>query len=381
MSTPTGTATTYDLTVGVKLDMEDAIYLLDPFDVPLLGTYGADGRSALSKGSCFEKYVTWLDETLLTPRSTLSATATTGQTYIAVASGDQKRFATGDVVQVVNAGGLEKLLVTGYGTTADTLLVGTRSYGTVAAGTLTSGKAVVGVGQALTEGTDPENARAIDRNLRTNITQIFGPTAVQVSESENAVAKYGLRGTEFDHQVMNRIREQAVAIEQAILYGEYIDDSSNNKRTMGGFTNYITVNVDSTTTVLTESALLDQLQAVFDYGGSVDRIICGSKQKRVISQFDSTLVRFGRAENTRGQVVDYFTSDFGTCDIILDRWCRTDDLFGISRDQVTVETLTGREMQFEMLAKTGDSRKGQVVCEKTMRFRGDRHAFRFSALT
>src|ERR1019366_10758636 len=66
--------TTYDLTTGVKLDIEDAIWLISPFDVPLQGAMGADGRVSLAQASCFEKKVEWLDETLLTPRTTQSAT-------------------------------------------------------------------------------------------------------------------------------------------------------------------------------------------------------------------------------------------------------------------------------------------------------------------
>jgi hypothetical protein len=152
---------------------------------------------------------------------------------------------------------------------------------------------------------------------------------------------------------------------------------------MGGLSYYISTNVDSSTTTLTESALLTQLQAIFDAGGSPDRIVVGSKQKRIISSFSSpisgTIIELNRQDNGRGVVVDSYVSDFGTCMVLLDRWCRTSDLFIFNRDQASLETL--RPLQFEMLAKTGDSIKGQVVCEKSLRLRREKHAAKFSALT
>lgn len=370
----TGTVATYDLTVGVKLNVEDMIWLISPFDVPLLGTNGADGRTTLSSGTCYEKLVQWLDETLLTPRSTLQNSPVTADTYVQVASGAQLQFMTSDVIMV----DAEYMRVTGYGTTADTLTV-TRAYAGTTAASHSSGADVVGVGQANPEGADPQNPRAHDRTNRQNYTQIFGPYAVQVSGTENAIQKYGLSGTEFDHQVANRLKEGLVGLEQAVIYGTLFEDTTNKWRTMGGMTYYITTNVDETTTQFAESPLLTQLQASYDAGGAVDRLIVPSKQKRVISGINSTNIRYTQDTNVRGEVVDYYDSDFGRVSVVLERWLRSSDVIGFSRDQAEVDTL--RPFQFEMLAKTGDSIKGQIVGEKTLKFRRQQWAFRFSALT
>lgn len=371
-----GKATTYDLTTGLYLDIESMIHILSPFDTPLLGQYGADGRTALATGPCFEKKVEWLDETLLTPRSTTAAGATTGETNLTVASGDQNRFGTGDVLLLTNG---EYVRVTGYGSTD--VLTMTRAFGGSTAGTITSGTAIVGVGTALAEGSDPENARYVDRNNRYNLTQIFGPHAIQVSGSENVVRKYGIEGTtEFEKQVANRSKEIAVSIEQALLYGVRYEDSTTKIRTMGGLIYWITTNVNSTTTVFTETSLLDAAQTCYDAGGTPDRAVMGSKQKRVASSFTSSgTLQIMRPDTGRGVVVDYFDSDFGRLSLLLDRWCRTADVMVFERDQASVETL--RPLVFEMLAKTGDSMKGQIVGEKTMRLRRQSHAYRFSALT
>lgn len=375
----TGTISTYNLTTGVKLNVEDMIWLTSPFDVPLLGTNGADGRTTLSSDTCFEKKVEWLDETLLTPRSTAGASVTTTTAYVTVATGDQSKFMTTDVLLWDQ----ELLRVTGYGTTSDTLLVTRAFAGTTATGHATTNAAslpnpIVGVGAAGPEGADPQSPRSIDRNDRYNLTQIFGPLEVQISGSENAVAKYGLSGTEFDHQVANRTKEMFVGIEQAILYGQRYEDTGNFWRTMGGLFYYITTNVDSTTTTFSETALLTQMQAVYDAGGAIDRLVVPSRQKRLFSQDLQSQIRYAQDTNVRGQSVDYFDSDFGRVSIVLDRWLRPSDVVGFSRDQCEIDTL--RPVQFEMLAKTGDSIKGEIVGEKTMKVRRQQWAFVFNAL-
>ena len=73
--------------------------------------------------------------------------------------------------------------VTGYGTTADTLTV-TRAYAGTATNAGVVGDQIVGIGSALPEGSDPPSARTRDRSNRFNMTEIFGPYQVQVSESE-----------------------------------------------------------------------------------------------------------------------------------------------------------------------------------------------------
>ncbi len=370
-----GTFQTYDLATGIKLDIEDAIWLISPFDVPLQGSYGSDGLSALSTDTCFEKKVEWLDETLLTPKTTLGAAiASTTTTIVQLAAGTGINFQTGDVLQWDG----EQALITAYGSTADYVVV-TRGINSTTAVAGASGDTVIGLGSALAEGSAPPNARAVDRVDRYNYTQIFGPIGVQVSGTEQVVQKYGLVGTEFDHQVANRTKEAFIAREQALLNGIASAGSATVGRTMGGMTSFITSNVDTTTTTLTDSAILVQAQACFDAGGSPNRLMVGSKQKRVISGLDSSNIRYMQQTDARGQVVDFYDTDYGRFDIVLNRWAAVSQLFMFEREQATISTL--RPMQFEMLAKTGDSVQGQILSEITLKFRMQSHAARFSALT
>src|SRR5213079_2137771 len=137
----------------------------------------------------------------------------------------------------------EQMRVTGYGATANTLTV-TRSYAGTTAGAIASAVDIVNIGANLPEGSDPQNARAQDRTNRYNLTQIFGPTAVIVSGTENALRKYGLNTTELDYQLAMRLKEEAIKVEQALIYGARYEDTGNKWRQMGGLSYYITTNVD-----------------------------------------------------------------------------------------------------------------------------------------
>lgn len=373
MTTAVGTVTSL-FQAGLMLDVEPVIKFLDPMDVPLQGGMGASGETVLATDTADSWKIDWLDETSLSPRTILSAQAVTADTVITVRTGDRLRFQTDDIL-LINA---EYVRVTGYGTTADTLLV-SRAYGGSTAATATTSSDVVGVGMAALEGNDANAARAIDRVTRFNYSQIFQAT-VQVSGTSNAIRKYGLQTTEFNHQLARRIAEKAVEFEQALIYGVRAIDTNTQRRSMGGMIGYITTNVNTATTSLTEGTLLDMMQTTFDAGGNPNRVMAGSKQKRVMSAFTSSgTIDVARADGQRGLKVDTYISDFGQALLVLNRHMRVRDLLVFDREQATIKTL--RAAQYQPLAKTGDSERGLVVMEKSLMFERERHAGRFINLT
>src|SRR5688572_11989951 len=97
---PTGKITTYDLTVGVIVDIEPMFNLLDPFETPIIGMYGADARQSISKGTVHNTAPSWLDETLLVPRSTTNEAMDASETDLTIATADANKFGVGDVVAV-----------------------------------------------------------------------------------------------------------------------------------------------------------------------------------------------------------------------------------------------------------------------------------------
>ena len=64
--------------------------------------------------------------------------------------------------------------------------------------------------------------------------------------------------------------------------------------------------------------------------------------------------------------------------IVRNRWVHPFDAWGIKREGVVRRIL--RPFQFEMLAKTGDSQSGQILCEEGLEVKGEKHMFRMNAL-
>jgi len=377
---PTGTATAYDLTVGVVVNMDEAIYMLSPTDTPLLTGMGADGLSVLGQESVDEIKIEWLTDTLLVPRSTLAVNATTGDTVITLASGDRTKFSTGDNITIQTAGRttVETINVTGYGTTADTLLV-SRAYGTAAATTYATSAVVIGVGTALAEGSDPQTARTVDRVAAFNYTQIFGPTKIAMSRTEQLVRKYGVTD-EFTHQVMGRIQENAISREQAFLYGERTNSATTKIRTTGGLGYYITSQIDSTATQLTVLKVQTQLQNNYNAGGLPDRLIANPAALVDLNDIGNTsVVRQEIDDPRRGRTpVTVLWTEFGPMTVVRNRWCKTSDAFLIRREGVIRRVL--RPLQLETLAKTGDADNAQIVCEEGLEVKSQEHMSRFCDL-
>lgn len=370
-----GATSTYGLTVGIKLDVEPVIQLISPTDTPFQGQgMGATDAIGLPTGTVFEKKYEWLDETILTPRSTIAATSTTGDAFITLAAGDGLKFQTGDMLLI----GTEYVRVTGYSLTTSDILLVTRAISGSAATVATSAD-VIGVGAILPEGSDPPEARFLDRNNRFNYTQIFGPVQVKATQSDLAIQKYGI-SNEFDHQLSNRIKELAISLDQSIAYGVRLEDTSNKWRSFAGLMAHITSNVDSSTTTFTLSALNTLLQTIYNAGGNPDVLAVGATQKSVVSTFTSAgTVQVMRADRTAGRVIDVVENDFAVLHVLLNRWLRKADAIVFNRDQTEVETL--RPMQYVPLAITGDAQKGMVVGEKGFKMYRQAHAGKFTALT
>jgi hypothetical protein len=377
-----GTPTTYDLTVGVKVNMDDVIYTLDPIDTPFLGGVGADGLSVISSFPVDEKEFFWMHENLLIPRGAHTKAFTTAETVLTVTTNERGKYSTGDVlVFVKDTGGVarEQVRVASYGTTTDTLIVTRGWAGTTAASWVTS-DSMISLGPVLAEGSDPNNARSKDRASFSNYTQIFGPTKVSMSGTEQVVAKYGV-SNEFARQILNRSNEHAIQREQAYLYGVKYETSSLLIRTMGGLDGFITTNVDSTNTQLTTLVIQTNLQTCYDAGGIPDRIVVNPRSLIVMDDTANTsVVRQTIDDPKRGRVaVDEVWTEFGPISLVRHRWCHKTMAFAIKRDGVVRRVL--RPFQMERLAKTGDSDHVQILCEEGLEVKGQSHMVKWTALT
>lgn len=380
MATATGKVSAYDLTNGLIVNMDEAIYMYSPEELPMLSGLGADGLSVLTQRPLDQVEFNWLDERNLAARSTVSATTavTTGDTTINVAAGDGIKFSTGDVLLVRKAGVSQPEVIRVTGISTDALTVTRALVGT--ATNYAANAVIIGMGTALPEGSDPENFRADDTSKSTNCTQIFGPTAIQMTGTARVVPRYGIPD-QWAHQMHLRTYENMQAREQALLYGRYYNSTTTKIRTMGGLVEFITTNVDTSNTVLNALNLQTRLQQCYNAGGVPDRLVVNPNSLTDLNDIANTsIVRQTLEDPKRGRVsVSFVETEYGSLPIVRNRWVHPSDAFGIKRDLCTRRIL--RPLVFESLAKTGDADKGQIVCEESLQVKGQKHMFRMANLS
>lgn len=364
----TGVVTSYDLTVGVIVNMDEAIYLYDADDLPLLTGVGADGMSVLASAPVDQVEFSWLDEQRLTPRSQLAAAATTAETAFTVQTNDGLKFSTFDIVMVRKAGGNEIARITGI--SSDTLTVSRGLSGT--ATNYASGAEIIGLGTALAEGSAPQNFRAQDTTKRTNCTQIFGPSQIQMSGTDRVIPRYGIPD-QWAHQLRLRQFESAVAMEQAYLYGAYYNSTTTKIRTTGGLRHFISTNIDSTSTQLTVTAVQSLLQKCYNRGGLPDRLIANPVAMADLNDITNTsVVRVTDVDSQRGRVrAAFLETEYGSLPLVRNRYVAGTDAFLVKRDGAKRRRL--RPMQFKMLGTTGDFDQGIFVCEEGLQVKGEKH--------
>ena len=380
-----GKVTSYDLAVGVKINMDELIYMISPTDSPFINGIGTDGRQLLSSSPVDQQEFKWMDEELLIPRATVTDTgaAGAGATDVTVSAADSYKFQVDDLITIGEADAAVNAAVkrvTHVNNTAGVLtLADWANSDAWPATTAAHADTVICVGTALVEGSDPGEARSADRTIRTNCTQIFGPTPIHMSRSEQQVTRYGV-SDEFAKQVYGRSVENVITREQAYLYGQYNNDTSNKRRSTGGLNYHITSNTDTSTT-LTVSALEALQQKCYNAGGMPDLLIANPASFATLNAVsDSGRVRTVIDDPRRGRVpVASVFTEFGETQMLRNRWCHAETAFLIAKEGISRRVM--QPLVVEALAKTGDSDKVQIVCEEGLQVKGEQHMGKFTNLT
>ena len=219
------------------------------------------------------------------------------------------------------------------------------------------------------EGSDARDARYKPRTRVYNYTQIFDET-IKVSGTAAVVGQYGIEDL-YESEKQKKQLELALQLEKALIGG--VRYESNQVRQMRGIRNFINTNVtDASSADLTDEKLNDAMQDIYEAGGFETGgnyvIMVPAKQKRKISAFDKSDIRLERQETTRGQVVDYYVSDFGEAEIVLNNNLKADETVIMDANRVGVRPLTERDFFHEYLGKKGDYFEGMIVGEYTLQF-------------
>ena len=222
------------------------------------------------------------------------------------------------------------------------------------------------------EGADAGTAATTVTARVTNQTQI-SKKVVEVSGSHEAVNNAGKK-SELAHQLAKASKELKRDMEGSLLADNAAaaGDATTARETRGA-ANWISTNVvdagtSGTHAAMVEADVLAAAEAVWTAGGEASTILLGATNKKLITAMT------GRADATRSVVdsnmtlyntVDVYVSDFGTYNIVMDRFCDQDVVYFLDHDMWSVDYL--RDFQTVDIARAGDGEKKMLLVEYGLR--------------
>lgn len=239
------------------------------------------------------------------------------------------------------------------------------------------------------DGSETQTFEGSDVEELNNKTQIL-KKAVQVSGTAQAVDQAGV-SNQYRYQLAQRMKEIKKDLEFALLSNK-VENAANKTtpRVMRGLPATLLTNVDlggggavatdvdpavaGSLRPLTEDMLKTVIRLCYEAGGNIDTIMAAPLVRSQIS----TLLRGAdnRTDNIKNKevtaTVEVYVSDYGNVKIIPNRvqagvpYSKA-AAFMLDPEYWAVAYLRGFEE--EKLAKTGDSEKGQIVCEATLEYR------------
>lgn len=358
MPTTIGAVGTFNRTVGVKIDMEDAVSLLTPHDVPFQQWLGWESTN--------QTKVEWMDEELLGQSFVVDSVVGTGTPWtITTAAGGADHIREGDIV--VKSGDEttnRRYLVTGV--SGDDITVSLLS-GTTANPAATNEFFIVG--QYRNEGADPVDARSNEREAFYNYTQITQEAVEATRTARHRGQRGGLygQGDPYDHEVMKRFKELGIRLERQFLFGQRKSDSGGKQRSMGGAYFYISTNATSDVKANIVTALGTAIKKSYEAGGNSESLVLmvSPAIKSIIDSVDATARRTTRTETTGGAVIERYITSFGQVNIQVNRHLPAKQ--GLVLDSQYIKGVNFDPLFHELLAKTGDRDHGHIVCEKSLK--------------
>ena len=222
------------------------------------------------------------------------------------------------------------------------------------------------------EGADAGTAATTVTARVTNQTQI-SKKVVEVSGSHEAVDNAGKK-SELAHQLAKASKELKRDMEGSLLANNAAaaGNASTARETRGAAhwiaTNVVDAGTSGTHAAMVEADVLLAAEKVWTEGGEASTILLGATNKKLITAMS------GRADAIRSVAdnnmtiqnsVDVYVSDFGTYNIIMDRFCDQDVVYFLDHDMWTVDYL--RDFQTVDIARAGDGEKKMLLVEYGLR--------------
>ena len=215
-----------------------------------------------------------------------------------------------------------------------------------------------------------------------NYTHILRRTTI-VADNLSAQDLAG-RNDELAYQLAKRGKELRRDVEAVLTDNNaQVAGNSSTARETGGLGAWIATNdvfgsggasptgdgtdarTDGTQAAFTEAMLKDVMQAAFTAGGQPSILMVGPHNKTVVSGFAGIAAqRYMAPSDSPTTIVgtaDVYMSDFGTLNVVANRFQRDRDAFMLDPEYASVCYL--RPIQQVELAKTGDAEKRMILAE------------------
>ena len=245
----------------------------------------------------------------------------------------------------------------------------------------TDSLAAASASNAALEGDDVGSFSAVNPTSRIgNYTQISTKNVI-ISGTLEALDKAGRR-SELTYQLAKLGSELKRDMESALLANQSpVAGNTTTARRTAGLPAFIKTNTsfgtggadtagiaartDGTQRAFTEALLKTVIAKVWESGGTPKMLMVGSFNKQAASGFDGIATRFRDVPaGQQAQIVgaaDVYVSDFGTVNIVPNRFQRARDAFVVDPQYASMAVL--RPIQQMELAKTGDAEKRLMLVE------------------
>jgi len=216
------------------------------------------------------------------------------------------------------------------------------------------------------EGSETTEFQASTRLPKNNYCEIF-KKAVSVSGTAQASSVTGIADM-YTSEMADRLVELKVNLEKALTNGVKNDGSASPfKRRMDGIFNFVDAGNKITNASLTEDEFKATVKKLWDNGLGSNGYVClaNADLKEVIDGFYQTQYNYNAPQGEFGLVANSINTNYGNVSLMLDRHIPESTLIVFDPNYVRLGFL--RTPFSEVLAKTGDNVKGQVLAEATIK--------------
>lgn len=196
-----------------------------------------------------------------------------------------------------------------------------------------------------------------------NICQII-EKAVSVSGTSTAVSLENIDDL-FAHEISNRTLEAKRDLEHFLINGIYTEESGSIPRQMKGLISFADAN--KVTGELSIATLNEMAKGMRQAGTSSQNLLllCDYNTTDIINTLFIDKERYTNVQNEFGSVVNRINLTYGSAIVYTVDAMPQDTCMLVNMNYLKLAQL--RPLHYEELAKTGDSRKGFIVMENTLK--------------